>query len=83
MEKYEEFLLNTVKSIVDQEDAVKVEKKVDDQGTLLTLTVADDDMGKVIGSKGKIADSIRTLLRSVGFKYDVRVSLVINEKDRK
>ena len=46
------FLLTVVKAIVDKEDAVKIEKKVDDRGVLITLKVDDSDMGKVIGKQG-------------------------------
>jgi predicted RNA-binding protein YlqC (UPF0109 family) len=75
------FLEYVVKAIVDNPDAVKVDRKTDDMGVLLTLDVDREDMGKVIGKSGNTAKSIRTLLRVVGMKNDARVNLKINEPE--
>ncbi len=75
------FLEYVVKAIVDNPDAVKVDRKTDDMGVLLTLDVDREDMGKVIGKSGNTAKSIRTLLRVVGMKHDARVNLKINEPE--
>ena len=48
-------------------------------GVLLTLKVAQSDMGKIIGRAGNTAKAIRTLLRVVGMKNDARVNLKIDE----
>ena len=79
MEHYTEFLLSTVKAMVDFPDYVHIEHKTDEMGVLLTLTVHRDDMGKVIGRSGESAKAIRTLLRVVGMKNSARVNLKINE----
>jgi predicted RNA-binding protein YlqC (UPF0109 family) len=50
------------KSLVDEPDAVSVEAVDDDEGALLKLKVAKDDLGKVIGKKGRTAKAMRTLL---------------------
>lgn len=76
-----EFLEYVVKSLVDNPDAVRVEKTVDEMGVLLTLDVHPDDMGKVIGRKGATAKSIRTLLRVAGMKNYARVNMKINEPE--
>ena len=73
------FLEYTVKALVDTPDAVIVTRSVDEMGVLLTLTVAPDDMGKIIGRDGNIAKALRTLLRVVGMKHNARVNLKINE----
>jgi hypothetical protein len=73
------FLDYTVKALVDNPDAVIITRSVDEMGVLLTLTVAPDDMGKIIGRDGNIAKALRTLLRVVGMKHNARVNLKINE----
>ena len=69
----------TIKALVDNQDAVVITRSVDEMGVLLTLTVAPEDMGKIIGKDGNIAKAIRTLLRVVGMKHNARVNLKINE----
>ena len=51
-------------AIVDSPDEVKVIREEDDTTITLTLTVAPDDMGMVIGKNGKIAKAIRTVMRA-------------------
>ncbi len=74
-----EFLEYVVKSLVDTPDAVKVERKVDEMGVLLSLKISPEDMGKIIGRNGNTARSIRNLLRIVGIKNHARVNLKIEE----
>jgi uncharacterized protein len=79
-EAYEkEFLEYVVKALVDDEDAVRVVRTVDEMGVLLTLDISAGDMGKIIGRSGNTAKAIRTLLRVVGMKNSSRVNLKINE----
>ena len=75
----QEFLEFLVKSIVDHPDDVKVDRKVDEMGVLLSLTVNPQDMGQVVGRQGATAKAIRSLLRIVGIKHDARVNLKIEE----
>ena len=75
------FLDFVVKALVDNADAVKIGRTVDEMGVLLTLTVDPADMGKVIGRQGNTAKAIRTLLRVVGMKNNARVNLKINEPE--
>ena len=77
----QEFLTNLVKALVDSPEAVKVDRKVDEMGVLLTLDVSPADMGKIIGRQGNTAKAIRTLLRVVGMKNNARVNLKINEPE--
>lgn len=77
----QQFVEYVVKALVENPDAVKVERSVDDMGTLLELTVDPADMGKVIGKAGATAKSIRTLLRVLGAKSDERVNLKIVEPE--
>lgn len=75
----EEYLEFVVKGLVDNPDAVKVKRTVDEMGVLLVLDVAPEDMGKIIGRGGKTAQAIRSLLRVVGMKNHARVTLKVNE----
>jgi len=75
------FLESVVKALVDNPDDVRIDRKVDEMGVLLTLDVNSEDMGKVIGKSGNTAKAIRTLLRVVGMKNNARVNLKINEPE--
>ena len=77
----QQFLETVVKALVDNPDAVKTNRTVDEMGVLLTLDVHAEDMGKIIGRSGNTAKAIRTLLRVVGMKHDARVNLKINEPE--
>lgn len=76
-----QFLEHVVKALVENPDAVKIDRTVDEMGVLLTLDVDPIDMGKVIGRSGNTAKAIRTLLRVVGMKNNARVNLKINEPE--
>jgi predicted RNA-binding protein YlqC (UPF0109 family) len=76
-----DFLEMVVKSLVDHPADVKVDRKVDEMGVLITLDVHPEDMGKIIGRQGNTAKAIRTLLRVVGMKNNARVNLKINEPE--
>ena len=67
------------RALVDNPDKVLVEDIVDGKEILLKLKVDDSDMGKVIGKKGRIAKSIRTVLKSVSNTKKVNVTLDIVE----
>ncbi|MFZ2151627.1 MAG: KH domain-containing protein [Minisyncoccia bacterium] len=73
------FLEMVVKALVDNPNDVQVDRKVDEMGVLLTLTINPADMGKVIGKEGATAKALRTILRVVGMKNNARVNLKINE----
>ena len=75
------FLETVVKMMVDHPNDVKIDRRVDEMGVLITLDVNPEDMGKIIGRKGNTAKAIRTLLRVVGMKNNARVNLKINEPE--
>lgn len=76
-----DFVEYVIKSIVGQPEKVIVNRTVDDMGVLLTLQVAKEDMGKVIGKSGQTAKSIRILLRVIGSKTNTRVNMKIVEPE--
>ena len=61
------------KSLVDQPDMVVVTETADDNTINLELTVAPEDMGKVIGKSGRIAKAIRTVVKAAATKGDKKV----------
>lgn len=76
-----EFLEYIVKALVDNPNDVKVTRKVDEMGVLLSLTVNPQDMGQIIGKEGSTAKAIRNLVRIVGLKNHARVNLKIEEPE--
>ncbi len=64
MTDLKETLSNIAKAIVDSPDEVTVAETVDGKRVNLVLSVAEDDMGMVIGKHGKIAKAIRTVMRA-------------------
>lgn len=73
----QQFVEYIVKSLVSNPEAVKVERRIDEKGVLLELTVDGEDLGRVIGKRGATAQSLRTLLRALGTKNDARYNLKI------
>ncbi|HBH0608813.1 TPA: KH domain-containing protein [Clostridioides difficile] len=72
-----ELVVDIAKALVDNPDSVVVEEFEDNVGIVLKLTVAQEDMGKVIGKQGRIAKAIRTVVRSVANRENIKVSLEI------
>ncbi len=76
MKELIEFL---ARSIVDEPDAVEVEEEQDGDYIVYHLYVADDDMGKVIGKQGRIANAMRTVLKVAAARRGTRVALEIGD----
>lgn len=67
------------KALVDHSDQVSVAQSETDKSVHLQLTVAPEDMGKVIGKQGKIANAIRTLVKAAAVKDGRRVHMDIDQ----
>ena len=74
-----ELLAYLARELVDEPDAVRVETEERDDALVLYLHVAPDDVGKVIGRQGRIARSLRTLVRASAAREHRRVLLEIVE----
>ena len=72
-----EFIEYIAKQLVDQPDQVSVEEEVNEDKLLLKLKVAQPDIGKVIGKKGRTAFALRTLVAAVGKKAGKKVMLEV------
>jgi hypothetical protein len=70
-------LEHIARSIVDDPDAVVVEVDEARQGVNLRLHVAPDDMGRIIGRRGRVAQAIRTLVRAAGANEGIEASVDI------
>ena len=73
----EELLAWIARGLVDEPDAVRVERVDEPDAVVLRLSVAPDDVGKVIGRRGRVARALRTLVRSAGGRGDRRLVLEI------
>jgi predicted RNA-binding protein YlqC (UPF0109 family) len=69
-----------VRALVDNPEKVKVSQLDGEQSSIIELTVAPEDMGKVIGKQGRNAQAIRIILGAAGMKLKKRVNLEILEK---
>lgn len=65
------------RSIVDKPEEVKTKKIEEDNTTLIELSVAEDDMGKVIGKQGRIARAIRKVVKASATKEGKKVEIKI------
>jgi predicted RNA-binding protein YlqC (UPF0109 family) len=65
------------RNLVDDPDSVKVVTKQGEDSVIIELTVAKDDMGKVIGKQGRIAKAIRTVVRAASVKSETKFTVDI------
>ncbi|MDX6412865.1 MAG: KH domain-containing protein [Gaiellaceae bacterium] len=72
-----ELLEYLAKQLVDEPDAVRVERVDEEDTVVLRLHVAEDDLGKVIGRQGRIARALRTIVRAGSVRERRRVQLEI------
>jgi len=71
-----------VKALVDKPDAVSVKETQGDTVTILEVRTAPDDSGKVIGREGRIANSIRTIVKAAAAKQQKKISVEILTDDK-
>ncbi|MFO7715266.1 KH domain-containing protein [Desulfosarcina sp.] len=74
-----ELIITIVRSLVDKPEQVAVAEVEGKQTTVLELTVAREDLGKVIGKQGRTAQAMRTILSAVSSKIKKRTVLEIIE----
>jgi uncharacterized protein len=72
-------LEHVTRALVDAPDQVSVNQVDEDGETVLELTVAESDLGRVIGKSGRTARALRTLLSAAGIKTHKRYALEILE----
>ena len=72
-----ELLLYMAKNLVDDPQAVTVNEITNEDGKVLELHVAPGDMGKVIGRQGRIAEEIRTIIKTVAQRTGEKITVEI------
>ena len=73
----EEWLRHILEGLVDHPEDIVIDTKNDELGVLFTVTAHADDRGKLIGRKGDHVNALRVILRTYGYKQDVKASLKI------
>lgn len=75
----EDLLYTIVETLVEDKSAIEIKQDEpnEDGLTIFHLHVAPDDMGRVIGKQGRIAKSIRAIMRAGATKYNMRVNVEI------
>jgi hypothetical protein len=69
--------------IIDNKDEMYINRTEDEMGTLLTICVAEDEMGKIIGKKGRFIQALRTITKILGSKLGKKIHLkVIHPNER-
>ena len=71
----EKILETIILNLVDEKEAVEIERKDSENEVTFGVKVAEKDMGRVIGRQGRLAKSIRTLMKSVAAKEGKKVSV--------
>ena len=73
-----ELVENIVKALVDEPERAQVNETVGSSVVIFEISVSPDDMGKVIGKDGRIANAIRTVVKAAGAKDNKKVTVEIN-----
>ncbi len=71
----EKFLETMILNLVENKEAVEINKVDNEHSTTFEVKVAQEDMGKVIGKQGRLAKSIRTIMKSVAAKEHKKVQI--------
>lgn len=76
---YQKILEDIVKALVNNPESVKVIRRIDEMGVLLSIKVHPQDMGIVIGKKGLTLNAIKHIIKSIGIKNHARVNIKVEE----
>lgn len=70
-----EILETIIKNLVDNQETVEVKEVEGEKNIIFEVKVADSDMGKIIGRQGKVAQSIRIVMRAIASRKDKKVTV--------
>jgi predicted RNA-binding protein YlqC (UPF0109 family) len=73
------FLRFVLEALVEDKDQLSIEGRIDELGVLLTVSVSERDMGKLIGKSGQTVKALRTLIRIIGGNTQQRVNMKVLE----
>ncbi len=74
-----DFVRYVLEQICENKEDIGVESTKDELGVLISITVAESDMGKLIGKQGQTISALRTLVRIVGARENERINLKVLE----
>ena len=74
-----DFVKYMLDQICEEKEKVEVEQRTDELGVLISIHVAESDMGKLIGKNGQTISALRTLVRIIGAKENERINLKVLE----
>lgn len=80
--KASDYLYSLIQPLLAYTSALKIEESVDERGILLTMSVSQEDMGRVIGKNGDNARAMRCLVRQLGLQNKAHISVKINEPEQ-
>jgi predicted RNA-binding protein YlqC (UPF0109 family) len=73
-------LLNILSAIAENQDAIEIKEETQEDGTInYQVTVAKEDMGRVIGKNGKVIRAIRTVMKIPAIKNNTRIFVTLTE----
>ena len=70
-----DILETIIRNLVDNKDAIEIKELEGEQSVVFEVKVAEEDMGKIIGKQGKIASSIRTIMKAAASRESKRVTV--------
>ena len=70
-----QILETIIKNIVENQDSVSINEKEEADKIIFEVKVEESDMGRIIGKQGKVANSIRTLMKALGSREKKKVSV--------
>ena len=70
-----EILQTIIENLVDDKSAISINEIAGEQSVVFEVKVSENDMGKIIGKQGKIASSIRTIMKAVASKEHKRITI--------
>lgn len=68
-------LYTIIESLVDDKDSISINETSGEKSVIFEVKVAKNDMGKIIGKEGKIAKSIRTIMKALGAKEEKKINV--------
>ena len=71
----QDILRTIIENLVDDKEAISINEVEGEKSVVFEVKVSENDMGKIIGKQGKIAQSIRTIMKSVASKEHKKVSV--------
>ncbi len=75
-----EMVAYIVKSLADHPEEIEISERMEKQTVIIDLKVAPDDMGKVIGKHGRIANAIRAVMRAAASRQNKKIVIEISDK---